>query len=220
MVHTSSTVLQGPGLRPGAAMARGLGVSLILHLLLLWPSPTRTLQHARVASTIKAELRLPAQGAVPPPTAPATASVAGAAASPKPLLDSPAPAAVPRAVRGKPRAAPNAAAESRQNEEGRARPILVHGDALTRYRLGLAWQLGRTDGAPRSGVAGQAVTVELAVVLGAGRALAVEVVDDGGDAALAAQAVERVRRASLAVAVPVELGDGLLRVSLALRFEP
>jgi hypothetical protein len=97
---------------------------------------------------------------------------------------------------------------------------LIHGDALTRYRLGLAWQLGQNGRLKAIGSPTRPVTVELTVMIAAGQAIGVQIDDDGGFAPLAALAAEQARQASRVVPIPPELGDTLLRVSLALRFEP
>lgn len=89
-----------------------------------------------------------------------------------------------------------------------------------RYRLGLASYLGRNSGLKAIGLPGRPVVVELTVVLAAGKAIGVEVVDDGGFATLAARAADRVRQASRSVPVPPELGESPLRVSLGMLFEP
>lgn len=99
-------------------------------------------------------------------------------------------------------------------------PVFIEGDALTRYRLGLAWHLGRDARLKAAGSPGRPVAVELVVMLAGGKAIGVEVVDDGGFATLSALAADRVRQASRTVAVPPELGESPLRVSLAVLFEP
>ena len=97
---------------------------------------------------------------------------------------------------------------------------MVEGDALTRYRLGLASHLGRDSGLKAAGLPGRPVVVELMIVLAAGKVIGVEVVDDGGFATLAARAADRVRQASRSVPVPPELRESPLRVSLGVAFEP
>lgn len=130
--------------------------------------------------------------------------------------------AVPGFRRNAPQPKPSGAslAPSRAVQTASPAPRIIPGDALTRYRLGLAWHLARDAGLRVAGSPARPVTVELAVVLAEGRAVAVEVLDDDGFAFLAAKAVERVRQASRLVPVPPELGDGRLQVSMALRFEP
>src|SRR5574338_1656379 len=230
MVHISSARVSIPGLRPSAAMGWGLGVSLGLHLLVFWPTPARVTQQMPVASTIKAELHLPVQGAA---LGHDSAGPLPAAADPFPAhvpLDTAVVPAVPRPSAAKPGRARAAAlsapksppsiqpaiAPSRQLAPESPLPVPVGGDALTRYRLGLAWHLGRDALLRAAPAPAQAVTVELVVVLAAGRAMDVQVMDDGGSASLAAQAAERTRQAIRRVPVPPELGETPLRVELAL----
>ena len=113
-----------------------------------------------------------------------------------------------------------AATVGREVHSESRRPLFIHGDVLTRYRLGLAWQLGQDSRLKATRSPDRPVTVELTVIVAAGRAIGVEIEDDGGSASLASTAAEQTRQASRLVPVPPELGDGLFRVNLALRFEP
>lgn len=97
--------------------------------------------------------------------------------------------------------------------------VPLPGDALTRYRLGLARHLARDSRLQGLGLPAAPVTIELVVRLAAGRASGVQVLDDGGFAGLAARAAERVRVAIRQVPVPPELGGESIRVDLGLRFE-
>jgi hypothetical protein len=168
---------------------------------------------------------MPAQEPSTANVAPERTHMANPSAPSKSSLDSATVPPVPKLARARPRLPAarekeGAVGTSRQTERESPRPVLIQGDALTRYRLAVAWQLGRGRLLQATGSPARLVTVELAVVLAAGRAIAVEVVDDGGFAFLAARAAEQVRQASRLVPVPEELGEALLRVSLALRFEP
>lgn len=238
MVHISSARLLSAGPRPTTALGWGLGLSVCLHLLVVWPTPARAPQQTPVASPIRAELRPRAQVAVPRHDPATTRSSQTPPSIPDSrLLDSDAASAVPRRDGGKGRsgtvasgtalaASPRLAAKaasasaSRQVEPTSSSSVPVQGDALTRYRLGLAWGLGRDDVLRAVGSPARPVTVELVVVLAEGRAIAVEVADDGGFTSLAARAAERARQAVSLVPVPPELGEASLRVNFALRFEP
>lgn len=231
MVHISSARLGGAGSRPVAALGWGLGLSLGLHLVVLWPAPERVPKQLPFAGSIKAELRPTVQEDV-------TRSVPGSAAVPRVEMTAEAirPKATDvggrvakhvgdgsRAGMGTPRNGharpPAAVATTRQTQEVDHRvSVLVQGDALTRYRLGLAWQMRHRLAAGEVGAG--PVTVELAVVLAEGRVTAVEVENDGGHAALGARAVEWTWLAAHRVPVPPELGRAPLRVTVALRFEP
>jgi hypothetical protein len=192
-----------------------------LHLLLLWPTSVRVPQQTPGASPIKAELRASAQVPFERSNAPNEPLVGPPPSRINSSFDSAAAQTVPNPRRTKPmQPTGNAAAPSRDIHPASSLPLLLQGDALTRYRLGLAWQLGRDARLKTAGSPTRPVTVELAVMLADGRVIGVEVTDDGGFASLAATAAEQARHASRVVPVPLELGDGLLRVSLALRFEP
>jgi hypothetical protein len=108
----------------------------------------------------------------------------------------------------------------RQVSQESVMAVPVQGDALTRYRLGLAWHLGRNAPPQAAGARVGPVTVELSVVLRAGRAIRVEVEDDGGAGALAAWAAQQTLAAIRLVPVPAELGEATVTVGLAMRFEP
>lgn len=224
MVHISSAARWGPRARPSAALAWGLGLSAGLHLLLMWPAPVGVPRQTLVASTIKAELRAAAQAPTGPESAPQERHPERPSRPVELQLDSVMAQAVPgfrrNAAQPKPKAGGASLAPSRAVHTESSAPLIIPGDALTRYRLGLAWHLARDPGLRVAGSPSRPVTVELAVVLAGGRAISVEVLDDDGFAFLAAKAVERVRQASRVAPVPPELSDGRLQVSMAVRFEP
>ena len=174
-------------------------------------------------STIRAELRASAQVPPEPASSPLALSAESLPSRNDSFLDSAVPRGVPNnPVPGKFRrpAVGVAAAASREVHSVSPPPLFIHGDVLTRYRLGLAWQLGQDGRLKATRSPDRPVTIELTVIVAAGRAIGVEIEDDDGFASLASTAAEQARQASRLVPVPRELGDGLFRVSLALRFEP
>lgn len=210
----------------------GLVASLTLHVLLLWPGPSVVPRPVQVSGSIRAELRPPLQGA---------GSVAqsrdhlAAFGTPPQLLEEPGRSGVPAARAGQGRQerrrisapgtkAPPARVEgpsaSRQEAPLAGPPLPVSGDALTRYRLSLAWHAGHLARSPALGHLAKPVTIELSVHLIQGRVVRVAAEDDGGAPELAVWAVEQVRQMAAEAAVPEDLAAVTVRVGLALRFEP
>lgn len=109
---------------------------------------------------------------------------------------------------------------SRQEAPAAGLALPVPGDALTRYRLSLAWHAGHLARSPDAVQLSEPVTIELSVHLAQGRVLRVSVDDDGGAPELAVWAVEQVGRAAAGAEVPEDLAGVAVTVGVALRFEP
>lgn len=237
MVHISSARFGETGLSAAFPLRWAFAASLGLHLLVFWPAPDPLPRAVRISGPlsgpIKAELRPGLQGAPSPADVPLTAPGGVAKEKSPVILDRPARTKVPAPSFGagpgdkssrltrpppEPPSGADPAPASRQQGFAALQAVPVSGDALTRFRLGLAWHLGRLEAAP-SGLP-EATTVELSIHLSEGRVTGVEVTHDGGRPAVAAWAAEQTRLAAASMALPDELAVATLRVDLALRFEP
>jgi hypothetical protein len=232
-VHISSARFGETGLSAALPLRWAFAASLGLHLLVFWPAPGLPPRPVQVSGPIKAELRPSLQG-VPSPAGGPLPAPGGVVKEKSPeIFDRPVRTKVPapssrarqegkpsrltRPLPGPPSGADPVPA-SRQEGLAALQAVPVSGDALTRFRLGLAWHLGRLGAVP--GGLPEATTVELSIHLSEGRVMGVEVTHDGGRPAVAAWAAEQTRLAAADMALPDDLGAATLRVDLALRFEP
>lgn len=117
-------------------------------------------------------------------------------------------------------AAPAERAPSRQDEGRAPLAAVASGDALTRYRLGVASHLERQALLQAGRALTGFVVVEMDILVTSGRAVAVEVQQDGGAPAFAAEVRRAVWNALASVPLPPEWVGQSLRVGLALGFEP
>lgn len=209
----------------GKALRRALAISLLLHFLLLWPSPAQRPADDPLPA-LTATLRQPppvaAPAPTPTPTAPAPVVAAKHAAAPRAAFAEavlPVPAAtsaVASAVDALPRSNSPAvaAATAAPSSDGSA-------EGMRQYRLALAVEARRYKRyPPRALDAGIGGTAEVRIEVADGRAAEVTLGRPSGDASLDAAALEMLRKAAPRTAVPEALQRRSFAVSLPIVFDP
>ena len=213
-------------------LRRALGISLLLHFLLLWPSPpvpdiddplpflTATLRQPSVPAPTVPPVRREAPSVEPErhkraATAPKTPPPTIAAPSAAPLTA----VALPRSEIS---SAPTAtAAVAAPTAALAVPPSDGSAEGMRQYRLALAVEARRYKRyPPRALDAGIGGTAELRIEVADGRVAEVTLARPSGDAALDAAALEMLRKAAPRTAVPEALRRRTFAVSLPIVFDP
>ncbi len=219
-----------PSVPSGENLRRAVGISLLLHFLLLWPTAAQRPDEEPLPA-LMATLRqppsapqdpvrhapAPAPQRVPEPAQqPATPRPAPAVPLVAPVAATATSAALPRGEPAAPAAMPEAAPRA-------AAPAPRDGSAegLRQYRLALAFEARRHKRyPPRALDAGIGGTVEVRVEVAEGRAAEVTLARPSGDASLDAAALEMMRKAAPRAAVPESLQRRSFAVVLPIVFDP
>lgn len=213
-------------------LRRAFGISLLLHFLLLWPSPSVPDIDDPLPS-LMATLRQPS---VPAPAASPVRRMAPsrveperhrqAATAPPPPTTIAAPSAAPSTAVALPRSETSLApAATAAAPAPAAAPAVPPSDGsvegMRRYRLALAVEARRYKRyPPRALDAGIGGTAEVRIEVADGRATEVTLARPSGDASLDAAALDMIRKAAPRAAVPEALLRRSFAVSLPIVFDP
>ena len=221
----------------GENLPRALAISLLLHFLLLWPSPPeRRADEPSVPLT--ATLREPPAVAEPSaprsaaavPAAPAPAARRREAARPRAVFAD--AAALPAVAAAATSAAPSTTDVLPRSENLPARVATAaaaavapaadgSAEGMRQYRLALAVEARRFKRyPPRALDAGIGGTAEIRIEIADGRMREVALARPSGDASLDAAALEMMRKAAPRTAVPETLRGREFVVSLPIVFDP
>lgn len=213
----------------GENLRRAVGISLLLHFLLLWPTAAQRPDEEplpALMATLRQSPVLRDAGV----RAPASALVRSPEPASRPTVPQPAqavPLVVPSAT------ATTAVAASRSESASPAAALAVvpqsaapavpdgSAEGLRQYRLALAVEARRHKRyPPRALDAGIGGTAEVRVDVADGRAAEVTLVRPSGDASLDAAALDMIRKAAPRAAVPEALRRRSFAVSLPIVFDP
>lgn len=208
-----------------------LAISLALHFLLLWPSPSVP-DIDDPLPTLMATLRQPSVPAPPaspvrreaPSVEPERHRQAATAPTPTPTIAAPSTAPLTAAVlpRSEISSAPTATAAAAAPVAALAAPPSDGSvEGMRQYRLALAVEARRYKRYPlRALDAGIGGTAEVRIEVADGRTTEVTLARPSGDASLDAAALDMIRKAAPRAAVPETLRRRSFAVSLPIVFDP